>query len=107
MEFKWIPHDDYTHRMYPKVASKELYLYGEHHGLRKRSYIGLVDYSKGRDDWRVLIHESLEDPHLRAIENMRFKSRSSAMRELRKRFTIAWIGATADQRNDIWDEVCQ
>ena len=90
----------------PRIAAKTLYLYDEHSD--RNSYIGLVKRIDRRasgapDVWRVMIHELTANDYLSDIEDMRFATRSVAMRELRKRFTVAWIGATPDERENVWD----
>lgn len=90
----------------PRIAAKTLYLYDEHSD--RNSYIGFVKrvnrLDRGEPDvWRALIHEFKDNDYLADIEAMRFASRSAAMRELRKRFTVAWIGATPDERENVWD----
>lgn len=70
------------------------------------SYVGFVKRVKpfcGDPVWRAHVHEFPDDPYWQAIATVLFKSRSSAMRELRKRFNVAWIAATPEERKKIWD----
>ena len=86
----------------------ELYVYGhpEPDGGTPYSCVGFVKRVKPFGDdlvWRAHVHEFPDDPYLQAITRVHFKSRVSAMRELRKRFNVAWIAATPEERNKIWD----
>lgn len=90
------------------AGAAELHIYGEQNGRRRATYAAMVNQSfdpirPPEDGWKVLVHEHLECLHLEDIESLRFASRSSAMRETRKRFTAAWIGASDAVRADAWD----
>lgn len=99
MKFKW----EYQNRLDAKDhrpwASLALNIIGSE---GRRSFVGSVyrDH-KHPGMWCVLIHE-LND-YLFDLEYSNFTSRLSAMRELRKRFIVAWIGATHEERDDVWD----
>jgi hypothetical protein len=103
MKFKWKKQD-------PQLNTKtamELWLYGEpdKEGT-PYSYTGYV-YQDDEDpkevEWFAASHELYDSEYLMAIEDMVFKSRSSAMREFRKRFAVAWISATEKERSAVWD----
>jgi hypothetical protein len=90
------------------AGGAELHLYGDQNGVRKTTYAAIVNRSfdpirPPEDGWKVLVHEHLECLHLEDIESLRFASRLSAMRETRKRFTAAWIGASDAVRAAAWD----
>jgi hypothetical protein len=84
------------------AGAAELHIYGEQNGRRRTTYAAIVNQSFD-PSWKVLVHEHLECLHLEDIESLRFASRSSAMREARKRFTAAWIGASDAVRAAAWD----
>ena len=70
------------------------------------SNVGFVQRAKPFGDdlvWRAHTLELPDDPYWNSISDVHFKSRLSAMRELRKRFNVAWIAATPEERNKIWD----
>jgi hypothetical protein len=90
------------------AGAAELHIYGEQNGRRRTTYAANIRYvfnplRPPEDGWMVRVHEYLECSHLENIQSLRFASRSSAMRETRKRFTAAWIGASDAVRAAAWD----
>lgn len=88
--------------------TKELWVFDdpESDGGMQYSYVGFVKRHTptGRDpEWLVYIHELETNSYWYELEDLTFKSRSSAMREMRKRFNVAWVTATPEERDEIWD----
>ena len=107
MRLEWRD-DGLSGRTRRRNRTKELHVIGDpdSDGDVPYSYVGFVKrYAPtGKDpEWLVYIHEFETNPYWAGLEDLRFKSRSSAMREMRKRFTVAWIAATPEEREHIWD----
>jgi hypothetical protein len=99
MKFKWEYQNRFDAKGAPLRASLTLNLIGSED---RRSYVGWVFLSAARPAvWKIGVHE-LND-YLGDAEHDTFTSRLSAMRELRKRFIVAWIGATQEERDAVWD----
>lgn len=79
-----------------------LYLNGELDGAARRSYIGAVH--KVRDDeWHAFALELDRNPALVDVEESVYPTSDAAMSALCEAFTIAWIGATEEERENVWD----
>jgi len=89
----------------PEVLTKELWAFGDPapDGGRPYSYVGYVRRGAHTAVWRTHTHEFDDHPYWRELDGMAFKSRLAGMREMRKRFTVAWMSATPEERNNIWD----
>jgi hypothetical protein len=99
MKFKWEYQDRFHAKAAPLQARLTLNLIGSE---GRKSWVGSVYRSIERPAaWKVTVHELWE--YLDDLEDARFTSRLSAVRELRKRFIVAWIGATQEERDDVWD----
>lgn len=92
MKFKWGAPGPLT----------KLSLHGECDGYPRVSYIGAV-HCTNNDEWHALAVELEEHPVLIAAEDAVYKTRLGAMRALRKAFVIAWMGATKEERDSVWD----
>ena len=79
-----------------------LYLHGELNGVARRSYIGAV-HKVSDDEWRAFALELDDNPALVDVEESDYPTSGAAMSALCEAFTIAWIGATEEERNDVWD----
>ena len=106
MRLEW-KEDSISTRTLRCNRTKELWVFGdpESDGGTAYSYVGFVKRHTPADKpvWRVYIHELQDNDYWYELEGMRFESRASAMREMRKRFTVAWIGSTPEERAGIWD----
>lgn len=107
MRLDW-KEDGLSTRILRRNRTKELWMFGdpEPDGGVPYSYVGYVKRSAPTDGppvWHAYIHELQDNDYWFALEDMYFASRASAMREMRKRFTVAWIAATPEERAEIWD----
>ena len=107
MKLEWRD-DAITTRTLPCNRTKELYVFGdpESDGGVRYSYVGFVKRHSPTDKppvWHAYTHELETNSYWYELEDMTFKSRSSAMREMRKRFKVAWVTATPKERDEIWD----
>lgn len=79
-----------------------LYLHEELDGAARRSYIGAVhEVSSG--ECHALALELVLNPALVDVEESVYPTRDAAMSALCEAFTIAWIGATEEERENVWD----
>jgi len=95
MKFKWSNAGD-------GATKSKLRLHGECNGHQRVSYIGAV-FQNSPDEWSAFSLELMEHPVLEAVDNAVYKTRLGAMRALTKAFTIAWMGATQEERDSVWD----
>ena len=104
MNLKWL-WDPSSMSLDPKSSTKELWMFGdpEPDGGKSYSYVGYVKRSTHTGAWRTHTHEFDDNPYWRELDGMGFKSRMAGMREMRKRFTVAWMSATPEERDKIWD----
>jgi hypothetical protein len=88
--------------------TQELWVFGdpESDGGTAYSCVGFVKRHTPTDKppvWHAYIHEFQDNDYWYELEDISFASRSAAMREMRKRFNVAWIAATPEERAEIWD----
>lgn len=90
MKFKWLPVDnDRFH----------LHLHGDN---GRRSYIGFV-HKEHEHRWHAFGLELDDTPALQDVEEAVYPTMREAVRALRRAFTAAWLGATAEEREEVWD----
>ncbi|MFM7008063.1 MAG: hypothetical protein ACKO0Z_01815 [Betaproteobacteria bacterium] len=90
--------------MKTKWKHNELWIYSD--DKSKYSYVALLRHDLNEDgskDWWPIFVELEGHPLLQALESKVFDSELAAKRAMSKAFKITWIGATEDDREDVWD----
>lgn len=90
MKFKWL---------LTATGQFALHLHGD---TGKHSYIGFV-LKEHAHRWHAFGLELDHTPALRDVEEGVYPTMREAVRALRRGFTVAWLGATAEEREGVWD----
>ncbi len=96
MKFVWKPHEVFDDAF-------ELHLHSTDGRFSYAAMIKQVYPGTSSEYWRTATLELESNPVVEALDGAKFDTKRKAMAALRKAYTVAWVGLTPEEREELWD----